>query len=257
MKLTKSEKRFLNHISGNDERDMRYDKAYAASIYRKDGKLRPPMAKARESLLRKGLLAESYGKTYMTPEAINCIGHYHYGNNCANQSIKGKLVGREVYYCQSCLVEELFKAGLIDYEQIENCWSYRADLSDGEWEGSDEERTEKLEELQDEIDDLNSKLDHCHGAVANRLQEKIDRLQDDYDTLDRVDSEMAEIYEWWLVSDWFAEELKAKGQCILEEMDCTWWGRQTTGQAILLDSVITSIAIDMRILKGMENGWND
>ena len=36
----------------------------------------------------------------------------------------------------------------------------------------------------------------------------------------------------------------------------TVWGRATTGQAILLDGVISEICSDMEILEGQANEWN-
>ena len=51
-----------------------------------------------------------------------------------------------------------------------------------------------------------------------------------------------EILEWWLVTPMFARSLKAKGEYILEALDCYWWGRATSGQAIFMDSVISDIA---------------
>jgi len=72
------------------------------------------------------------------------------------------------------------------------------------------------------------------------------------------DQEMAEVYEWWIVTDWFANKLKAKGEIILEDFfNLTIWGRQGTGQAILLDWVVGSIAEDMEILEGQVNEWRD
>ena len=51
-----------------------------------------------------------------------------------------------------------------------------------------------------------------------------------------------EIMEWWLVTPSFARLLKAEGEYILEILDCYWWGRTCSGQAIYLDSVIVDIA---------------
>lgn len=51
-----------------------------------------------------------------------------------------------------------------------------------------------------------------------------------------------EILEWWLVSDWLAERLKAEGEVVLEEYNCHWWGRQSSGQAIYMDWVIEKIS---------------
>lgn len=60
------------------------------------------------------------------------------------------------------------------------------------------------------------------------------------------DGNYNEIYEVWIVSDWLADKLRAKGECVTSPDD--WiqiWGRGTTGQAICLDYVIQSIVDDM------------
>jgi hypothetical protein len=51
-----------------------------------------------------------------------------------------------------------------------------------------------------------------------------------------------EIYEFWSVDDWLYEKLKAKGEIVFDCLDFHVWGRQTTGQAIYMDSVIQRIA---------------
>jgi hypothetical protein len=51
-----------------------------------------------------------------------------------------------------------------------------------------------------------------------------------------------EIYEFWSVSDWLYEKLKARGEIVFDCLDFHVWGRQTTGQAIKLDAVIQEIA---------------
>ena len=63
-----------------------------------------------------------------------------------------------------------------------------------------------------------------------------------------------EIFEWWAVSDWLAAKLIEVGECVIEGNSI--WGRSTTGQAILLDGVITRICADMGILDGQINSWS-
>lgn len=50
-----------------------------------------------------------------------------------------------------------------------------------------------------------------------------------------------EVYEYWLVSDWMGRYLTERGHLVVDWMGLTIWGRQTTGQAILLDGVIRDI----------------
>ena len=56
-----------------------------------------------------------------------------------------------------------------------------------------------------------------------------------------VDTE-DEIFEWWLVSPYLARELKAQNEVVIDALECYWWGRTTSGQAIYMDNVIQEIA---------------
>ena len=62
-----------------------------------------------------------------------------------------------------------------------------------------------------------------------------------------------EALEFWAVSRWFAEKLAEKGEAVGELFGLNIWGRATSGQAILLDSVIEEIGRDMEILEGQAN----
>jgi hypothetical protein len=66
----------------------------------------------------------------------------------------------------------------------------------------------------------------------------------------------SDIFEHWIVSDYLARRLEDKGHRVLRDFfGMTVWCRPTTGQAILLDSVIAEIALDMGILVGQDNEW--
>ena len=56
------------------------------------------------------------------------------------------------------------------------------------------------------------------------------------------DGEYPEIYEFWSITEWLAEKLEEKEEITFEYLDFIVWGRQATGQAILLDGVIQDIA---------------
>lgn len=47
-----------------------------------------------------------------------------------------------------------------------------------------------------------------------------------------------EVYEWWIVDRWFASKLSEHGEIVI---DGNIWGRQCTGQSIVLDGVVRSI----------------
>ena len=65
------------------------------------------------------------------------------------------------------------------------------------------------------------------------------------DSLQNFD-DSSEVLEWWLVTSYMAELLKEKGEVILSDYDCYWWGRQTSGQEFYMDGVIQEIAEQMR-----------
>lgn len=48
-----------------------------------------------------------------------------------------------------------------------------------------------------------------------------------------------EIFEWWSVSPWLGRQLAERGEVVINRG--TLWGRQMTGQAILMDHVIRQI----------------
>lgn len=55
-----------------------------------------------------------------------------------------------------------------------------------------------------------------------------------------------EVFEHWIVSDWLAEKLAAKGEKVdTDFVGMTVWARTTTGQAISIDAVIAEIVADL------------
>lgn len=185
------------------------------------------------------------------------------GNDGENQNIKGKLIGREVYCCLTSLIEDSLKNGeLITWDDVSNVYGYPEwstsvvgeDLYFGG--GTEDDKETFLEEftrLEDESAELLEK-EEISEETHNRNLELIEEARSDFKSATE-DQEAAEIYEWWAVSNWFAEKLEAYGQSIIDTGSVKVWGRRTTGQAILLDYVITCIAMDMGILEGQENSW--
>lgn len=56
---------------------------------------------------------------------------------------------------------------------------------------------------------------------------------------------MPDVFEYWAVTSWFAEKLKAQGELVAEFFDLLIWGRQTTGQLISADAVIGDITREL------------
>lgn len=178
-------------------------------------------------------------------------------NSTANQHIKGKFVEREVMACVTSLVEYVLRQDDRDapfsMDDVENYYTYPeyygtyADFDGGTEEQRDAE-VERLRELQEEYD----------SDKPNKKKEKIyDAIRDEIAELENLDSEPQEVLEWWLVTKWLYQKLKAQGEVVIDGGWLYYWGRCCSGQAILLDGVISHICADMGILDGQEHSWAD
>lgn len=88
------------------------------------------------------------------------------------------------------------------------------------------------------VDDEDRILEALRAYVIERLGNPEDFCNEfDVDYYDYP----REVYEYWLVSDWMGRYLTERGHPVVDWMGLTIWGRQTTGQAILLDGVIRNI----------------
>ncbi|WP_304379422.1 hypothetical protein [uncultured Parabacteroides sp.] len=83
-------------------------------------------------------------------------------------------------------------------------------------------------------------VEHCvltnQTAVVDELL-RVSLLPEEY-----IYPFVGEVMEWWLVDSRLAERLKREGEVIIDALDCHWWGRTTSGQAIYMDDVIRKIA---------------
>jgi hypothetical protein len=57
----------------------------------------------------------------------------------------------------------------------------------------------------------------------------------------RDNAEPAEVFEWWRVSSWLCGQMRAMGEPVLDNDYGYWWGRKTTGQAIIADGILQRI----------------
>lgn len=157
-------------------------------------------------------------------------------NSSINQEIKGAFVGREVIHSASGMMYELNNTDAFRDEICELFYStpnYEQTKENYIYDLVYEEILVLLEEFGVEsLDDIDA-------------EELCDKYSLDYDYY--------EPYEFWIVTDWLGDKLKEKGEIVQEFMGFTIWGRLTTGQAILLDSVISKICEDLDLLKDDEN----
>lgn len=126
-------------------------------------------------------------------------------------------IQREITLNQSALVEEALKTKLFSCEDIQNI--YRP------------------------FDGLLLHPNRCR--TCNRdytcLDSETGLCEDCYEER----KELQEICEWWLVSPWLSKKLLIAGAPILDNDYGVWWGRCTTGQAIMMDDVIQMIYDDL------------
>lgn len=187
-------------------------------------------------------------------------------NSKENQKIKAKLVEREVLACFSYEMEAVMKAGesyrdknypLPTYDDVENLYSLSTEdviyniLTDFENQKKD------FLAYANNPDTFNRSVKTKGGfeVFLNSLNE--DELRKVCEELNYdCEEEPQEIFEWWIVSKFLYEKLKCKGEPVLEWGNNYYWGRTCTGQAILLDEVISEIAEEMEILQGQKWDWS-
>lgn len=134
-----------------------------------------------------------------------------------NQRILGKLVGREVIMVASSLVEDLSEKLCFDSASI-------------------------------------------YEVAENLFMDEEEAIEAGFASLEEAQEagqDHKEVYEWWFVTEFLFDKLKALNCVVYNSNYGYLWGRETTGQAILLDSVICSIAEDMEILQGQKNSWEE
>lgn len=146
-------------------------------------------------------------------------------NSTTNQKIKGEFVKCGIFACFSYEMDAILKASaegakdLPSYDDIENYF---------------EDVCCKCGNSRPYSDANGGEFCQCGGAYESQPQE---------------------ILEWWIVSDRLKQKLSEKGEAVLEQVNNCYWGRTTSGQAILLDHVISEICSEMEILEGQANEW--
>ena len=177
------------------------------------------------------------------------------GNSTINQKIKGKLVEREVICNLNHVIQHIQEhgAGVWEDELNDLLYSYDYDQTIENLVDEDVINIYEREEYgysirwkypDDSSDDYSEPFE-SRADLVNELQHHID-----------FDMEINEVYEFWGVSDFLARKLRENGEAVVEMLGFNVWGRCTTGQAILLDVVITEIAHGMEILDGQNYSWS-
>lgn len=182
-------------------------------------------------------------------------------NSIVNQSIKRKFVDRNVYMFETSMVEYILKTTYDSMKYFNNAPFNYEDIVNEYVDNSDaiEELEQRISELEDERDtiELNTEDEEdeeTYKYELERIERELDQLEDEKDSLIYEQEEPQEVCEWWRVDSWLCEKLEEKGEVVIPHMNL--WGRGTTGQAILLDDVISRICEDLEILEGQKNDWS-
>lgn len=183
-----------------------------------------------------------------------------------NQDICRKLVDREVIYCVSGLVDHFAKNNEAldgsDYDAEDDLWPL---LSRKDWlepalrELGDMDRDELIEAL-DELFDVtegDASTDDIRKMLRDELESADSEKQMEFCEERGVDPDEDEVYEHWIVSDFFKRRLDELGEATGELFGMDIWGRTCTGQAIYCDGVIEKVARGMEILYGQKYWWHE
>ncbi len=184
-------------------------------------------------------------------------------NSRTNQDIKGRFVAREVLTCFSYEMESIFKFG---YETSNNDLPTFEDIENYYYFDTEQVIYEIIQYFNDDMldyaNDSNTYNRRCKTegdfeVFLNTLyDEDLEEIANHFNiNIDDARSTPHEIYEYWIVTSYMYEKLKAEGQPVFEWGNNCYWGRCTTGQAILLDHVISLICEEMEILDGQRYSW--
>lgn len=147
-----------------------------------------------------------------------------------------RMVDREVYYCVSALISELIQTNGYADELLEvmSKPDYKSAIDNhGYWVSQAQDGFYYWGHDDNEIVNKNE-----YSGQFRTEQESFQNCVEE----NNIDYDYTEAYEHWIVSDWLADKLEAKGEMILRDfLGLTIWGRCTTGQALYLDGVIGEI----------------
>ncbi len=141
---------------------------------------------------------------------------------------------RDVLGCDSSLVDDLIKAAssgelsgdLRDAFEYEGINGLYPDL--GNWDA--DQCREWLKDHSVDIPETDEYTDSdCEDALRDLVR-------------DNGGDEPAEVYEWWRVSSWLCDQLKAIGEVTIDNGYGHWWGRTCTGQQWIMDGTLQQVA---------------
>ena len=183
-------------------------------------------------------------------------------NSSVNQDIKGQFIGQHIYCNVNSLVEYCLKNGFedrespVNYDELENLYYLDRENIVYDILRDFGKKEDEFTTYSNDADTYNRRVKTSGDfeVFLNSLnEEEFKTFCDDFDY--ECEEQMTEVYEWWAVSSYLYDKLKENGQVVCDAGSCYIWGRATTGQAILLDGVISRICDGMEILDGQSHSW--
>lgn len=130
----------------------------------------------------------------------------------------------DIFVCQTHLIESCLNLGP-EHEENFPMWDEVQNLyPQNDW--SEEDILEYIED---------------NGGVLPEKDEDGDYDEDELVEAARDSPQRPEVFEWWAVSRHLFQKLDGQCQPVLEYAGNYWWGRCTTGQSIILDSILFRI----------------
>ena len=180
----------------------------------------------------------------------------------AIERVAENLVERDVLACQSALVDSLLSNERGEDWTLDNVRNLYPDVDDADFDrcyelvldyGGDPPDPDPFEltaeELRDRMpDDVELQADDEDELRRRFIQMlntgAVEGLEDWRDAA--RDTDPREVFEWWLVTGYLAQELEDIGEVVLDNGYGRWWGRTCTGQSLLLDGTFQRIAKRLR-----------
>jgi hypothetical protein len=183
-------------------------------------------------------------------------------NDGKNQDIKQRFLDKNLLCNVNTLVEYCLTKGFedpespVNFDDLENYYTPNTEKAIDDLLNLWSYREDELKQYANDQDTykLRVETEGDFRVFLNSLDaSEFEQICKDFDI--EVETEPQEVFEWWAVSGYLYDKLREQGCVVIDTGLCKVWGRTTTGQAILLDDVISRICYDMGILEGQENAW--
>jgi hypothetical protein len=154
-----------------------------------------------------------------------------------------QIVNSEVHYCVSYLVSTLANGcaavtseGAVLRDMAEQAFELACPIDDWEEAAFQAGWTRNIGRM-------------TGTATYSKAGDKTAHIFDGWQDLcesESIEPYQREVFEHWIVSDWLADQLEARGEKVDRDFaGMIVWARTTSGQGIASDSVIEAIAADL------------